>query len=576
MKTAKPLIISVDDDPDCLLLIKKYLTKEGYDVITLDSPLGAAAVIEEKKPDLILLEVIMPEINGYELCGKVREREENIVTPVVFLSSLGEEQDKVKAFALGASDYIQKPITKRILVERVRENLLISAKWREVEEGSIPLNTIFVPAYFTDFKKFLCGQLNLSSAGADELEKIDVHDLYEMVSILDIQERQLAQYVAAFTRSQYMPVINPEDIKMGVLPPVFCRNNLIIPLSEINSQVPAFVLCNPFNWAFIVSLDEYNRGNAYRLYVTEPQNILPFLKDVKSGTGVKQKTGSAVFGTKTIGVSQEKQSAQCPINSIADKLIHKAVIKRANEIYIEPTENNSIIRFRIDGSLEDIAETEKHTGIMLLNYFKAVAGLNTAEKMTPQEGSIDVTVDNRNFRLKLATTLTPNGEEVVIKLLEPDAVTLKPAAVPEAVSMPESPVSGIEEDEISATDADASKSARKSILVIDDDEDIRTLLDHYLRKDYAVDVCEDGVNALLKIGENNYDLIICDINMPHLDGYQLLKIMKQQKINIPVIYLTSLDSSSDEARGLNMGAADYVKKPIALEVLGLRVKKKLS
>ena len=76
----------------------------------------------------------------------------------------------------------------------------------------------------------------------------------------------------------------------------------------------------------------------------------------------------------------------------------------------------------------------------------------------------------------------------------------------------------------------ATPNAKKTILIIDDDVNVRRLLQHYVAKQgYDVHVVDDGVDALLKIGEKKYDLIISDVNMPNLDGFKLLKIMKQQK-----------------------------------------------
>ena len=432
-KREKPLIITVDDNADVQFLIKKYLTAEGYDIIAVNSPLGAISVIEEKKPDLVLLDIIMSEMNGYELCTKLRKSEEKDFTPVVFLSSLEEEQDKVKAFSLGASDYLQKPIVKEVLIQRVLENLQINAKWKEVEKGAIPLNAIFTPSYFGKFQRFLSAQLSLSAKKVEEVEKIGIPELYKLADMLKLQERELARYVAAFIRSKYMQIINPEYIKLGVFSPTFCRNNLVVPINLKGSKNPAYVLSNPFNWGLIDTLDEYSQGGLYKIYITEPQNILVFFKGVKSirskgenvkfDLNVKQEEGSVIFGAETTLKVKEKILKKYPINFVANRLIHKAVVERASDIHIEPKEDQSVIRFRVDGDLTDVATTEKQTGTMLLNHFKVAGGLNVAEKVKPQDGSLDVTVDDRVFRLRLATTSTSNGESIVIRLLEPDAKT---------------------------------------------------------------------------------------------------------------------------------------------------------
>ena len=89
---------------------------------------------------------------------------------------------------------------------------------------------------------------------------------------------------------------------------------------------------------------------------------------------------------------------------------------------------------------------------------------------------------------------------------------------------------------------------------------------------YIVTIAEDGIDALLRMGESQYDLILSDINMPNLDGFKLLEMKNQKGIETPVIFLTGRSSSEDKKRGFELGAADYIKKPIDKEALLLSVK----
>jgi len=91
-----------------------------------------------------------------------------------------------------------------------------------------------------------------------------------------------------------------------------------------------------------------------------------------------------------------------------------------------------------------------------------------------------------------------------------------------------------------------------------------------------VTLAEDGAAALLDIGRKDFDLIISDVNMPNLDGFSLMGIIKQKGIKTPVIFLTSLSDSKNEIEGLKKGASDYLTKPLKKELLLLRVKKLLS
>lgn len=123
----------------------------------------------------------------------------------------------------------------------------------------------------------------------------------------------------------------------------------------------------------------------------------------------------------------------------------------------------------------------------------------------------------------------------------------------------------------------AKTADRDSILIVDDDEDIRKLTVHLLQnRGYKVTVSKDGADALLSLDREHFDLILSDINMPDLDGFKLLEMMNQKRITVPVIFLTGRDSAEDEEKGLELGAMDYIKKPIQKEILLLRVKSVLQ
>ena len=120
------------------------------------------------------------------------------------------------------------------------------------------------------------------------------------------------------------------------------------------------------------------------------------------------------------------------------------------------------------------------------------------------------------------------------------------------------------------------KDKKKTILIVEDDDDSRNLVARFLvNAGYTVAQATDGAAALLDIGSKDFDLIISDVNMPTLDGFTLMGIIKQKGIKTPVIFLTSRSDSKDEIEGLKKGASDYLTKPLKKELLLLRVKKLL-
>lgn len=113
----------------------------------------------------------------------------------------------------------------------------------------------------------------------------------------------------------------------------------------------------------------------------------------------------------------------------------------------------------------------------------------------------------------------------------------------------------------------------KKILVVEDDTTNMILVKKILTDEgYSVSSASDGLNALVEIGKNPYDLILSDITMPNFTGYQLLEFMQAKKIEIPVVFLSGHTSEEDEIKGLQLGAAEYLRKPVKPDLLRLRLK----
>ncbi len=113
-------ILLVDDEPDILSFLKYNLLKEDYQVFTAENGLDGIKMAEKEIPHLIILDVMMPEMDGVETCHKLREIPELKNTIITFLSARGEEYSQIAGLEAGADDYIQKPIRPRLLISRVK------------------------------------------------------------------------------------------------------------------------------------------------------------------------------------------------------------------------------------------------------------------------------------------------------------------------------------------------------------------------------------------------------------------------------------------------------------------------
>ena len=118
-----------------------------------------------------------------------------------------------------------------------------------------------------------------------------------------------------------------------------------------------------------------------------------------------------------------------------------------------------------------------------------------------------------------------------------------------------------------------SRIESATVLVVEDDSVTRTFIEGLLKNaGYTVIVSEDGADALLKLGAERFDLILSDISMPNLSGLTLLEIMTQKGIETPVIFITGLEDEESEVKGFEIGAADYIRKPIRKDAFLVRVK----
>src|SRR5690606_834534 len=143
MKKKDITILLVDDEPDILEIIRYNLVGEGYTVETAENGLEAISQAKKVKPQLIIMDVMMPKMDGIEACEKIRDIPELSETIITFLTARGEDYSQMAGFEAGADDYITKPIKPKVLVSKVKA-LLRRFKEDEVTEklklGNLTIN----------------------------------------------------------------------------------------------------------------------------------------------------------------------------------------------------------------------------------------------------------------------------------------------------------------------------------------------------------------------------------------------------------------------------------------------------
>ncbi|TYQ31890.1 response regulator [Pseudanabaena sp. UWO310] len=134
VEDSNTLILIVDDTPTNLDVISEALSDVGYDVAIATSGERALHQVERNLPDLILLDVMMPEIDGFETCRRLKSNPKTTNIPIIFMTALSDMSNKIKGFELGAVDYITKPFQEQEVLARVRTHLQLSLLTQKLED----------------------------------------------------------------------------------------------------------------------------------------------------------------------------------------------------------------------------------------------------------------------------------------------------------------------------------------------------------------------------------------------------------------------------------------------------------
>ncbi|WP_454055113.1 response regulator transcription factor [Clostridium sp. Marseille-Q7071] len=125
-------VLIVDDDNEIRNVVSIYLKNEGYEVLQAENGYKALEIIKAESIDLVLLDIMMPEFNGIELCNEIRK---NYVMPIIFLSAKDAEIDKILGLSSGAEDYITKPFSTVELIARVKSQLRRYKRYNQIDKN---------------------------------------------------------------------------------------------------------------------------------------------------------------------------------------------------------------------------------------------------------------------------------------------------------------------------------------------------------------------------------------------------------------------------------------------------------
>jgi type IV pilus assembly protein PilB len=428
---AAAIVLVVDDDSDTLTVADMVLSAAGYEVMLAESGKVALRIISITRPDLLLLDVDMPQMDGYAVCAKLQQSKELSYLPVVLLGSAEAPADRARAVALGAVDTFAKPFDKETLLAKVATHVKTNAWWQELQQEEQKETAPKRSAPASDwvlFKQSFAKQVGLNLAQQERIAALTPAELYAAPD-MPVPPQKIAHQIAEFMKVPYQALLISDRVALGVLPTPFCKSNLVVALTE-GAGERSFVVSDPFNWELIQMLRRVNgEGKPPKLAVAEPQKILALFDEGVDAAAVAAGGRSGGRSETTYELPEEKirvseavteQSA--PIIRLVNQIIENGYAMGASDIHIEPGENDVVVRYRVDGILRAVHQFQQPQLIHpMVSRIKIMAGLDIVERRLPQDGRIvfkRFTSRAADYDLRIATSPMNHGEKVVMRILD--------------------------------------------------------------------------------------------------------------------------------------------------------------
>ena len=553
MNDHKGSILIIDDEPANLRLLHAMLAEAGFEVRVATGGRPALRSVEAEAPDLILLDIDMPDLSGYEVCARLKALPATSDIPVLFISAARDASAKVRSFQVGGADYICKPFQVEEVLARVRHHLTIHAQRQRIEEQTARLQELdsLKNRLFTDLSHefrtplMLAAGLiadvgdgvygSLSNEAQRELQRAGTH-IGGLTTLVE-QIMDLSRLEAGAVRLKVAPadVLSFAEVAALAFAPAAERRG--VRLRTGGSAVPLVAWFDPDALGKVLA------------------NLLAnALKHTGQGGEVRVSVEAAGDGTGGRCVHVDNTGPDIApehLPHLFDRFYHYAPqpgMTRGFGIGLALSRELMALHH---GQL--LAENLPDYGVRFTVMLMPGRSHFTDEELGGG-GAGGIAGDG-------APTLSPG-----LQILLP---TRHNALSQPAPTGDDAPRPDLDEPGRDQPDEDD----RTTLLVVDDHPEVRRYLRTHLSAEYAVIEAADGEEGLALARSRLPDLIISDVEMPGMDGLALCRAVKEDaEIGfIPVILLTVRAAAEEKLEGLSVGADDYLAKPFSMAELLARV-----
>jgi two-component system sensor histidine kinase/response regulator len=490
-------ILIVDDVPDNLKILGYILKRENYKVRPVPNGILALQAAEKEKPDLILLDIMMPDMDGFEVCRRLKENKNLSDIPVIFISALNDTNDIVKALKSGGVDFITKPFKAEEVLARVRTHLKLYKQSKTLQEQSKTLQELiatkdkFFSIIAHDLRGPLGGFMSLTELLADDTIDLTLEQQREMNYDLSQSARNifnLLENLLVWARMQQGQIsYNPIQIKLEGL----VTENIGMLGDSIKKK----------NLSFTVQVPESQTVYADSNML---QSIIRNL--ISNAIKFTPKDGKV---TVSSGFTENNTSV---------------IVVKDSGIGMNSTMTANLFRLNVNNSRPG-TEGEQSSGL----------GLILCKEFVEKHGGEIWVESEEGFGTTFYFTLPANFTATEIVLV----------------------------------DQVVDKIENLKILIAEDNSNseilMRLVTNSFSNRTLCVSTGSEAVEACRK--NPDIDLVLMDIKMPVLNGYDATRQIRQFNKDVIIIAQTAFGMVGDRERAIAAGCNDYIAKPIEVPKL---------